>query len=79
MLAARGVTAKDSGGTSDVYCQVFLDKEKILKTEVLKKTVDPVFENEKGKLLYVSLLCLDVQLTICTGILATATRRFAWW
>lgn len=29
-----------------------MDKEKILKTEVLKKTVDPVFENEKGKLLY---------------------------
>lgn len=53
VLAARGVTAKDSGGTSDVYCQVYLDKEKVLKTEVLKKTVDPVFEHEKGKLLYV--------------------------
>ena len=53
VLAARSVTAKDSGGTSDVYCQVYLDKEKILKTEVLKKTVDPVFEHEKGKLLCV--------------------------
>ena len=58
VLAARGVVAKDSGGTSDVYCTVYLDKEKVLKTEVLKKTVDPVFEHEKGKLLCVLLYYL---------------------
>ncbi len=51
VLAARGLLGKDSAHTSDVYCQVYLDKEKVFKSEILKKTVDPVFEHEKGKIL----------------------------
>jgi len=50
VLAARGLVGKDSGGTNDVYCQIYLDKEKVFKSEILKKTIDPVFEHEKGKI-----------------------------
>jgi len=52
VLEAKHV-GKD-GSNLDVYCQVFLDKEKVYKTEVLKKTgVDPKWEHEVGKIFHI--------------------------
>jgi hypothetical protein len=48
VLAARGV--HPNGGAGDVYCSVYLDGTKVFRTAELKHTVDPVFENEKGKI-----------------------------
>ncbi|KND03955.1 uncharacterized protein SPPG_01407 [Spizellomyces punctatus DAOM BR117] len=43
VLEARGLEAVDSGGASDPYVQIYLNGSKIHKTRVIKKTLDPVW------------------------------------
>jgi hypothetical protein len=61
VLAGRGLT----GGHPDPYLQVFLDKEKKWKSEVVKGTPEPSWENEKGKLLYVIFRPFHVRVCVC--------------
>ncbi|TPX65676.1 hypothetical protein SpCBS45565_g05016 [Spizellomyces sp. 'palustris'] len=43
VLEARGLEAVDSGGASDPYVQIYLNGSKIHKTRVIKKTLDPTW------------------------------------
>ncbi|ORX82449.1 hypothetical protein K493DRAFT_342190 [Basidiobolus meristosporus CBS 931.73] len=46
ILKAQGLRAADSSGTSDPFVLVKLNKDKVHKTKVIKKTLSPVFGEE---------------------------------
>ncbi|CAG8492979.1 2591_t:CDS:10 [Racocetra fulgida] len=44
--SAENLPAADRSGTSDPFAYIYLNEEKIYKTKHVKKTLNPVFENE---------------------------------
>lgn len=45
-VSASGLKAADKSGTSDPYCVFTINGEKVHKTEIYKKQLNPVFKNE---------------------------------
>ncbi|GME76262.1 unnamed protein product [Ambrosiozyma monospora] len=43
IVSAKGLHANDRGGTSDPYATVVVDGKEVYKTQTIKKTIDPVW------------------------------------
>ncbi|KAJ3086858.1 hypothetical protein HK102_012336 [Quaeritorhiza haematococci] len=54
ILEAENLEAVDSNGTSDPYCVVMINQDKVHKTKIHKKTLNPVFNETCEKIAIVS-------------------------
>jgi Ca2+-dependent lipid-binding protein len=60
LVRARNLIAADRGGHSDPYVKFELNDEGVHKSEVVKKTVNPEFENET---FIVPIVCAAIQIS----------------
>lgn len=63
-IRANNLPSADRSGTSDPFVVFSMEDVKVHKTEVYKKQLNPVFENEQFT---VPVVCIKPYLTKCEG------------
>ncbi|CAG8462226.1 10353_t:CDS:10, partial [Cetraspora pellucida] len=79
VISAEKLPAADRSGTSDPFAYIYLNEEKVHKTKHVRKTLDPVFENEEFTVNVLSRTCekiyieiwdwnqVEISTKLCTG------------